>query len=472
MDNKAAATEGVKTLLGDPRRAVRKLSVPMMFAMFCQALYNIADGIWVAGLGADALASVGLFFPFFMVIIALGAGLGVGGSSAVSRRIGGGDKRGADNTAIHTILLGVMVALALSLPMLPFLESIFKSFSGSEKVGSLATSYAEVLFGGTVILVFSHISGALLRGEGDAKRAMKGMIAGSILNIFLDPVFIYLLDMGVRGAAVATVISMTVSALLFSYWLFFKGDTYLKITLRDFVFSSSILREILGVGVPSSLAQLSMSVAMLVINKIVIRAGGTDGVAVFTSGWRIVMLGVIPLIGIATGVVAVTGAAYGAGDRRKLKAAYYYSVKMALIIELVVGALTFLFAGQLAHIFAYSEGSARILDELVAFLRIICLFYPAVPFGMLTSAMFRGVGKGSRSLIVTMIRTIILQVPVVYLFGIVMDMGLTGIWTGMVAGNVAATFITFSWGVYTVNRLPLHGDAPPPETPVTQDIIT
>jgi len=224
--------------------------------------------------------------------------------------------------------------------------------------------------------------------------------------------------------------------------------------------------------VPSSLAQLSMSVAMLVINKIVIRAGGTDGVAVFTSGWRIVMLGVIPLIGIATGVVAVTGAAYGAGNRVKLKAAYYYSLRMALIIEVVVAGLTFLFAGQLAHIFAYSEGSARILDELVTFLRIICLFYPAVPFGMLTSAMFRGVGKGSRSLIVTIIRAIILQVPVVYLFGIIMGMGLTGIWIGIVTGNVVATFITFSWGVYTVNRIPLHRAEKPSEPIITQDFIS
>jgi putative MATE family efflux protein len=412
-------------------------------------------GFGVAGLGAAAVAEVGLFFPFFLFTVALGAGLGVGGSSAVSRRIGMRDKKGADNTAIHTILLGVVVALVLSLPVLPFLERIFHSFSGSESVGSLAAEYAEILFGGTVILVFSHIAGALLRGEGDARRAMKGMIAGSFLNIILDPIFIYVLDMGVRGAAVATVISMTVSTLLFCYWLFLKGDTFLKITLRDFTFSRTILREILGVGLPSSLAQLSMSLAMVVINRIVIMAGGTDGVAVFTSGWRIVMVGVIPLIGISTGVVAVTGAAFGAGNREKLKAAFYYSVKMALIVEVVVGILTYIFAGQLALIFAYSEGSERILGDLITFLRIICLFYPAVPFGMLTSAMFRGVGEGNRSLVVTIIRTILFQVPVVYLFGIVMDMGLTGVWIGIVAGNVAATVITFSWGVLTVNRLPL-----------------
>jgi Na+-driven multidrug efflux pump len=109
------------------------------------------------------------------------------------------------------------------------------------------------------------------------------------------------------------------------------------------------------------------------------------------------------------------------------------------------------------------------MGELVTFLRIICLFYPAVPFGMLTSAMFRGVGKGNRSLVVTIIRTIVLQVPVVYLFGIVLGMGLTGIWIGIVVGNVAATFITFSWGVYTVNRLPLAAYGGKDAAPERQD---
>jgi putative MATE family efflux protein len=302
-------------------------------------------------------------------------------------------------------------------------------------------------------MVFSYISGALLRGEGDAKRAMYGLMAGSLLNIILDPIFIYWLDMGVVGAAWATVISLTFSALLFCYWLFFKKDTYLKITFRDFIYSKRILGEILKVGVPSSLAQLSMSLAMIVLNKIVIKAGGTDGIAVFTSGWRIVMLGVIPLIGISTGVVSVTGAAYGAGNREKLKTAFLYAVKFGLLIELTIAVLIAIFARPVAHMFAYSEGSTRILDDLVNFLRIICLLYPTVPIGMLTSAMFRGIGHGGKSLIVTLIRTILFQIPAAYLLGIVFEMGLTGIWLGIVAGNVLAVVITFSWGIFTINRI-------------------
>ncbi len=455
ISTESRTTKGIETLLGDPKKAILKLSTPMILGMFFQAIYNIADGIWVAGLGADQLAAVGLFFPFFMVIISLGAGIGIGGGSAASRRIGKGDKSGADNTAIHTFLIGGGISLIISISILPFLDTIFSYFSGNGNVGAMAAGYAKILFSGTVIMVFSHIAGALLRSEGDARRAMYGLMIGSLLNIVLDPIFIYWLDMGVIGAAWATIISLTFSSLLFCYWLFFKKDTYLIITLKDFNFNRKILSEILKVGVPSSLAQLSMSFAMIILNKVVIRAGGTDGIAVFTSGWRIVMLGVIPLIGISTGVVSVTGAAYGAGDREKLKSAFYYAVKFGLLIEISIGILILIFARPVAHIFTYSEGSERILEDLVTFLRIICLIYPTVPMGMLTSAMFRGIGHGGRSLIVTIIRTIILQVPAAYFLGIILNMGLTGVWIGMVGGNILALIVTFSWGIYTVNKVPL-----------------
>jgi Na+-driven multidrug efflux pump len=209
------------------------------------------------------------------------------------------------------------------------------------------------------------------------------------------------------------------------------------------------------VGIPSSLAQLSMSIAIIAINKVVIMAGGTDGVAVLTSGWRILMVGTIPLIGVATGVVAVTGAAYGAGDRDKLKTAFTYSVKVGLLTELTVGAIIFIFAGQLSRIFTYSEDAAHILDDLVSFLHIMCLFYPMVPLGMLTSAMFRGIGEGRKSLMATLVRTIILQIPCAYILGITLGMGLTGVWWGMIVGNAVAVSLTFLWGIYTVKKVPL-----------------
>ncbi|MGD9347425.1 MAG: MATE family efflux transporter [Candidatus Aminicenantes bacterium] len=453
MDSDKYMTKGVKILLGDPKKAILKLSAPMMLAMLLQALYNIADGIWVAGLGADQLAAVGLFFPFFIIIIALGAGIGVGGSSAISRRIGEGNKKVAENTAAHTILFAIGVAIVISIAALPFTGSLFRSLSGNGEVGRMAADYARILFAGAPILVFSHIAGAILRGEGAAKQAMYGLAVGSCLNIVLDPLFIYGFKLGVLGAAWATLISIAISAGLFSYWLFIQKKIYLRIKFTGFKPDMGILREILSVGFPSSLAQLSMSAAMIMLNIVVIQAGGTDGVAVFTSGWRIVMLGTIPLLGMATGVVAVTGAAFGAKNKEKLRTAYLYAVKIGILIELSVGILVAIFAGPISYIFSYSEGSSRIQAELTLFLRIVAILYPTVPLGMLTSAMFRGIGKGTRSLIVTILRTIILQVPISYLLGITFGLGLNGVWIGIVTANLIAVSITFSWGKYTVEHV-------------------
>jgi putative MATE family efflux protein len=453
MESEKTMTEGVKILLGDPKKAILKLSAPMMLAMLLQALYNIADGVWVAGLGADQLAAVGLFFPFFIIIVALGAGIGVGGSSAISRRIGERKRKVAENTAAHTIIFAIGLALIISISALPFTGNLFRSLSGNGEVGRMAADYARILFAGASVLVFSHIASAILRGEGAAKKAMYGLALGSCLNIGLDPLFIYGFKLGVVGAAWATLISIAISAVLFIYWLFIQKETYLQTTFKDFKLDMGILREILSVGFPSSLAQLSMSAAMIVLNVVVIQAGGTDGVAVFTSGWRIVMLGIIPLLGMATGVVSVTGAAFGEKNKQKLKTAFLYAVKIGVLIELSVGILVAIFSGPISYIFSYSKEASRIQEDLVVFLRITAIFFPTVPLGMLTSAMFRGIRKGARSLIVTILRTIILQVPICYLLGITFGLGLNGVWMGIVIANVTAVVVTFSWGKYTVEHV-------------------
>lgn len=446
-------TEGVRTLLGDPRKAVLKISVPMMIAMFVSSMYNVADAVWVSGLGSNALAAVGLFFPFFMMIIALASGIGVGGSSAISRRIGERDKEAADNTAIHTFVVGIAIAGAVSLPFIPFLNQIFVSMGSDVSVAGMASRYARILFGGSIFLFLSYIGNAILRGEGDAKRAMYAMVIGSALNIILDPVFIYTFKLGVAGAAWATLISMVISFIPVAYWLFVKKDTYVDMSLKDFRPDRKIAKEIFRVGVPASLAQLSMSIAMFGLNWIILGVGGDEGIAIFTSGWRITMIGTIPLLGMAIGVTAVTGAAYGARDMEKLEAAYLYGIKIGVGIEIVVAVSTAIFAPQIAYLFTYSEDSASLYSELVNFLRWMVLFYITTPLGMLTSSMFNGIGKGERALTVTVLRTIVLQIAMAYLFAMVLDFGLTGVWMGIVTGNVTAALISFTWGRSTVSHL-------------------
>jgi len=449
----AKITEGVKNLLGNPQKAIVKLSIPMMIAMFVQAMYNLVDAIWVAGLGADALAAVGLFFPILMVIMALSTGIGIGGSSAISRKIGGKNKKGADNAAVHSLLMGLLVGLTVSIPFLPFLKDIFTSLGAKDKVANMSTDYARVLFGGAIFIFFANIANAILRGEGDTKRAMYAIMVGSFLNIVLDPIYIYVLGMGVVGAAWATLTSMLISAMLFFYWLFIKHDTYVDVTFKDFHPDGKIIKEILRVGIPASLAQLSMSISMFLLNLIVILAAGTDGVAIFTTGWRIVALGTIPLLGMAVAVTSVTGAAYGAKDAEKLDAAYMYAIKIGIIMELIVAITTFIFAPQITLAFTYSEQAKRITNDLIRFLRWMSLNYPAVPLGMLSSAMFQGIGRGGTALAVTITRTIILTVPLTFLLGIILNLNLTGVWWGIIIGNALGAFTGFTIGRLTVGKL-------------------
>lgn len=444
-------TKGVQLLRGDPKKAIVRLSIPMMIGMSVQTLYNLADGIWVSGLGPESLAAVGLFFPVFMGIIALAAGLGVGTSSAIARRIGARDKEGADNVAVHSLILSLALGVAITITMLPAMDSLFRSMGAKGEAVELAIEYARVLLVGAFVIVFNNVGNGILRGEGDANRAMLAMVLGSGLNIVLDPVFIY--GFGVVGAAYATLLSMVVTSLFIAYWLFIKRDTYVDINLRDFSPSRAILKDILRVGLPSSLSQLSMSIAMFFLNSVAITAGGENGVAVFTSAWRITMLGIVPILGMAAATTSVTGAAYGERNIEKLETAYLYAIRLALMIELAVVAFIMLFAPQVAYLFTYSESAQVIKGDLISALRTLPVFLVLTPFGMMTSAMFQGIGEGEKSLILTIFRTLVMQVGFAYIFVHYTTLGLRGVWIGIVIGNMVAAIFGFLWGRIRIGAL-------------------
>lgn len=445
-------TEGVKTLLGDPKKAIIKLSFPMIIAMSMQTIYLLVDAFWVSGLGPDALAAVGFFFPFFMMAMGIATGLGVGGGAAISRMIGAKDREGADNVTVHTIVIMLILGLVLTLPFFIFAEDIFLIIGAGGVIG-LVLSYARIMFAGILLIFFANIGNAILRSEGDAKRAMYAMILGAVLNIVFDPIFIYVLGLGIAGAAWASMASLGITAAIIFYWLFMKKDTFVSIRFRGFRFDGKILRDIFKVGLPAMIQHLSMSLTMLIMILIIVRVGGTDGVAVYSTGWRIATLAIMPLLGIATAVTPVTGAAFGSRDFRKLDIAYVYAIKIGLLIELVVAAATFILAPQITAAFTQAEEGPRIADDLILFLRITCIFYPMVSFGMFSSAMFQGTGKGMSALIATILRTLILTVPLVFVFGISLNMGLAGVWWGLVTGNILGSLVAFTWGRLYVRRM-------------------
>ena len=451
--------KNIDILLGDPKRAIIKLSIPMMIGNLIQTLYTIVDGIWVSGIGANSLAAVGIFMPCMMILSALAMGIGVGGSSAISRAIGRKDRKRAGNIAEHTLVAGVIIGTLSGYIMIPVLERIFLAMGISPSVASMAYEYGSIILLASPFIFIFNLGSAILRGEGDTKRAMYLMAGSAIMNTVLDPVFIYYLKLGVNGAAIATVTSIVSASLVIMYWLLIKKDTYVQLRLRYFRRDIGIIVEILKVGIPSSLAQISMSLTMIVLNTIVIMAGGDYGMAVFSGGWRIVMIAIVPLMGMAASVTSVTGAAFGAMDIEKLRTGYLYAVKIGTVTGMITGFLIGVFAPQLTYLFTYSRGSAYLAPGIITFLRYVVFYFPAVAAGMLTSSMFRGIGLGSHSLALTVVRAFGMQIIFTYMLGIVFDMGLPGIWTGIVVANILASVVAIIWGTRTINRIEaLHRD--------------
>ncbi|MEA3487964.1 MAG: MATE family efflux transporter, partial [Euryarchaeota archaeon] len=439
-------------LLGDPKKAVIKLAVPMIAAMSMQTIYNLVDAVWVSGLGADALAAIGFVFPFFFLVIGLSNGLGIGAGSAISRRIGAQDKKGADNVAVHALIMMLLLTVLFTIPFYAFTDELFVLI-GAGNTADMAAAYARIIFAGSIFIFFTNVANAILRGEGDARRAMYAMTLGAGLNIILDPIFIYSFGLGVAGAAWATIVSLAITAIIMLNWLLFKKDTYVSFTFTDFKFDNDIVKDIFRVGLPAAVMQLSMSLTLLIMNLIIVQADSTDGVAVFSTGWRVVTIAILPLMGIATAVVSVTGAAFGARAFDKVSFVHLYATKLGLIIESVIGVATFILAPQIAAIFTQAEGMAQIASELTFFIRIICLFYPSVSFGMLSSSLFQGTGKGMYALIVTVLRTLILTPLFAALFAFYFNFGLHGVWWGLVVANVIGPAVAFAWARLYIHEL-------------------
>ncbi|MGB9928454.1 MAG: MATE family efflux transporter, partial [Methanosarcina sp.] len=162
-------TAGVKILQGDPKKAIVKLSIPMIIAMSVQTIYSLVDTYWVSGLGADALAAMGFVFPFFFISMALSNGIGIGGGAAISRMIGARDKTGADNVAVHTIIIIVLLSVLFTIPFYIFAPQLF-ALAGAGKTTGLAVAYARAIFLGSIVVFFSNVANAILRSEGDSKR--------------------------------------------------------------------------------------------------------------------------------------------------------------------------------------------------------------------------------------------------------------------------------------------------------------
>ncbi len=445
-------TRGVHILTGDPKKAIIELAWPMIIAMILLSIYQVVDAVWVAGLGPEELAAVGFVVPVFMVLIGLGIGLGAGVTSAVARRIGAGDRAGADNVAVHAVLLSIVISAVLTLPLVFLAEPIFLLL-GAGAVAGLAAEYGAIVFGGAIFVLFTNIAYAILRGEGDTRRTMYAMGLSSVLNMILDPLLIYQAGLGIAGAAYATVISIASVSALLLYWFFIRRDTYVTLSPAEFAYDRDAVADILKVGFPASLEFLMMAMVTMILNAILVTVSGTDAVAVYTSGWRVVMFAIIPIIGLGTAVVSVGGAAYGARRFERMETVHGFAIMLGMGIGIATSATTWLLAPAIAVLFTYSPESAHLAAPLVAFLRTMCFFYPFVPPGAISSSIFQGAGKGFTSLLLNVLRSFLLIAVFAYLLALVFGWGAEGVWWGIVLGDIIGSIASYGWARLYLSRL-------------------
>ncbi|MDD3573601.1 MAG: MATE family efflux transporter [Methanospirillum sp.] len=449
-------TVGVSLLLGEPEKAIRKLSGPLIIAMLLYSTYNIVNAIWVAGLGSDALAAVGFISPLFLVMIGLGNGLGAGTTSAIARKIGAGDLRGANNAAVHAIILAIIISAIITIPLVIWTTDIALLF-GAGNTAELCGEYGRVVFGGTILILLTNVGSAILRAEGDTKRSMYLMALSALMNMILDPLLIYTAGMGIAGAAWGMIISQIFVAIVLAYWFFGRKDTYISVAREFFTFHKQTIQNILDVGIPASLEFFLMSVLAIVINGILVNVAGTDAVAVYAAGWRVVLFSIIPLAAIGTSVISVAGAAFGGRRYDKLPIILNYSLKLGLVIAITISIITWVFAYQIASIFAYTPESSYLAPTIAAFLATMCFFYPFVAPGIMAGCLFQGVGKGVTSLILNIFRNILFIAVFAYLFGIILQYGEIGVWWGIVAGDILGGLLAIIWAkVYLSKLLKYH----------------
>ena len=453
---KRSETKGVNILRGNPKVAVRKLAWPLMLSMVVVSLYNIIDSVWIAGLGVDQLAAIGFVIPLEYLIVCIGTSLGAGTTAVVSKYIGEKNDAMTDNAAIHSIMLSLLVSIIVTVIFTVFARELIVCVGGRGIALDYAMEYGQVYFLASVIVIMPEALFGLFSSEGDNKRAMYVMMLCAIVNTILDPIFIYTLNMGMFGAAIATIISLAIILAIMLYWIYIKRDTYVRPTLDKFHYDFGIIKDILKVAVPSICEMVFITFITAVLHFVILAVSTTDSIAVFENGWRMIMLATEPMIAISTAMVSIVAVNYGARKYENIKTAYNYSMKLGTILGIVALVIFWVFAPQLAYLFSYGE-SARLLEPTITFFRIFSGFFIIFPAGVISTYIFQGFGKGTHSLVFTIIRELICATFFAVLFGIILGWGIDGVWFGVLVGYTVGGIIAIAYARYYLGRLTKSG---------------
>jgi len=413
------------------------MSAPAMVAMMAQALYNLTDTIFVGrGVGSLGIAGIAISFPIQILVMALAQLFGIGCSSIVSRRLGAGNREEARHTVGNLFTLVVVSsALIAGLGSL-FLPSLLRVFGATPGILPFAADYSRVILIGTPFFMFAMATNAVVRAEGNARMAMWTMLVAVLLNIALDPLFIYGLHLGIRGAALATVLAQGTMVVVL-LWYFFGGRSSLTPKRQHYKLSRHIVRGAVAVGMGSGLRSAAGSFTVIILNNGLAAYGGDIAIATFGVINRMIMFLFLPMFGIVQGMMPIVGYNYGAGHLDRVR----HAVRLSNVITTMMSAATsILLLAIPASLIGVFTQDPEVVALGVPATRIIILAFPTVGFQVVAAGMYQSLGKVLPAFVLALLRQAILLIPLVLILP--RFVGLTAIWLSFPIADGLAAIVT------------------------------
>ncbi|MFC2154024.1 MATE family efflux transporter [Candidatus Altiarchaeota archaeon] len=441
-------------LEGSIPRNLLMLAWPVMAGMFLQTSFNIVDTYFVGKIHPLALAGIGLSFPVMFVIFSLAAGLSIGGAALVAQNIGAKKYQRADDVAEHLLILSFIISIILSGIGIIYAEPIFKAIGADEQTLPFVLDYIIIVFSAMPFIMLSFSSLAIMRAEGDTITPMKIMCFVAVLNVILDPIFIFgigpIPSMGISGAALATALARGLSILLVIFHFAF-GRSIINLSFRKFRLQLGIIRDILFIGVPASLTQLSVSLWLIIMNALV-AAFGPYAVAAFGVGLRIDSFGIMLSHGLAAAVLTIVGQNVGAGNFKRAEKTTWIALAMTFIAMQAIGVFLMLFSYDIISVFNQHPVVVSIGGY---YLWVMGLVYSFPGILIMLSAAFQGAGDSRPGLILTLFRVVFLAVPGAIILSKVY--GIDGIWYAMAASGIITAAIALAWFRFWIKKRALEG---------------
>ncbi len=429
-------------------RLIISLSVPTVVSMLVTAVYNMADTFFVGQLGKSASGAVGIVFSIMAIIQAIGFTLGMGSGTWISRILGRKDNEKASQVASTGVFLGIAFGLIISVIGIIFLDKILLLCGATETILPHAKDYAFYILLSAPLMISSFVLNNILRSEGKAKFSMFGITSGGVLNIILDPLFIYVFELGTAGAAIATAISQLVGVIVLSL-PFILRKTETKISIKKIRVFSPISLKILKNGFPSFCRQGLASLSTILLNTAASGYGDAAISAMSITG-KIFMVVFSVIIGLGQGYQPVLGYNYSAGFFTRVKKAASFMLKASYVVVFVIGGAIALFSGQLIGLFIKND--AEVVSIGVTALRIQCIGLVFVPLSILANMTLQSVGKSLQSSFLSSLRQGIFFIPLILILP--KFIGILGVQCTQGIADTLSFFVSIPFYLVFLKQLP------------------